>query len=439
MSARTFAARIPGWTWVTIATVVAVIAGLSVWVFGFLMPSQTAAAQTVTRTTTAALQTLQKTVTATGTVTPAVQDDVDFAVSGTVTKVNVAAGDTVKKGQVLAVVDTLQLKASLLDAKATLAEAKATLASAKSANDGSSAAEARVSAASAAVDVAKSAVTDAETAMDDAELTAPAAGLVTSVGISVGDKVSGSGTGSSSSGSGSGSGNGATGGGSGSTGSSTTTTSSAAFTIVSTDSWTLDVSVGETDVTNVSAGEQVELTTDDDTTYYGVVSEVGLLPSTSSGSAEYPVTITVTGDGKGLFDGVSVDAAIVYERRTDVLAVPSGAVTTADGKSTVTVVGSDGSQTVTTVEVGDTAGGYTEITSGIEEGTTVVLATFTPGTGNSSGSTGTNGQFPGGGSGEFPGGGSGEFPGGGSGQFPGGGQNGGTGGTGQGNGQGGNG
>lgn len=427
MSVRTFVSHVPRWTWCTIGVVAVVVAGLSVWVFGFLLPSQTAAAQTITRTATAALQTLEKTVSATGTVTPTVQDDVDFAVSGTVTAVEVAAGDTVTKGQVLATVDTLELKASLLDAKATLAEAKATLASAKNASDGSSSAKARISAASAAVDVAEAGVQDAEDAMDDATLTAPAAGLVTSVGIEVGDKVSGSGSSGSGGTGGTGSGGtGSSGTGSGGTGGTDTATSTAAFTVVSTDSWTLDVTVGETDVANVAAGDQVELTTDDGTEFFGVVSEVGALPSTTSGSAQYPVTIAVTGDGEGLFDGVSVDAAIVYERRTDVLAVPSAAVTTTEGTSTVTVVSDDGAQTETEVEVGDTAGEYTEIVSGIPEGTEVIVASFTPGEGNS----GTTGMFPGGGTGEFPGGGTGELPGGGTGQFPGGGQGGRQGGNG---------
>jgi macrolide-specific efflux system membrane fusion protein len=98
-----------------------------------------------------------------------------------------------------------------------------------------------------------------------------------------------------------------------------------------------------------------------------------------------------------------------------VLAVPSAAVTTADGTSTVTVVVDDGTQTKTEVEVGDTAGEYTEIVSGIDEGTTVLVASFTPGEDNAG-----TGRFPAGGTGRFPGGGTGELPGGDTGQFPGG-------------------
>jgi len=393
MNARTFFTRLPRWTWLTIGTVAVVVVSLSIWVFGFALPALGSTAEAVTRTATVERQTLEKTVSTSGAATPAVQEDVSFSVSGTVTAVHVEEGDEVTAGQELATVDTLQLKASLLEAKAGLAEAKAGLASAKSASDGSRAATSRITAASAAVEVAKEAVAEAEAAMADAALVAPAAGLVTNVGIEVGDKVSGSTSGGEVSGPQTG---------------DTASGSTAAFTIVSTDAWTVDVTVGETDVEHVEKGLQVEMSTDDGDTYFGVVSEVGRLPSTTSGSAQYPVAISITGDGEGLFDGVSVDVEIIYERRTDVLAIPSAAITTQDGASTVTVVAEDGTRTETTVEVGDSAGQYTEILSGLEEGATVLVAEFTPGEGNA----GSSGGFPGGG---MPGGGmpSGGFPGGG--------------------------
>lgn len=376
--------------WIIIGAVVVLAAGASVWVFGFLLPSQNQP-QAITQTAAASLETMQRTVSSSGTVAPAVKEDVYFAVSGVVTQVAVAAGDVVEVGAVLATVDTLELNADLLDAKASLAEAQATLVSAQNDDDGSSAATARVSAASAAVDVQEAAVADAEAAFDDATLRAPAAGLITTVGISVGDKLSGSSAAASSSG------------GASTMGSdSAETSSSAEFSLVSTDAWSVEVTVGETDIANVESGQQVELTTSDGDEYFGTVSEVGMVPSTSSGSARYPVTVDITGTGDGLFDGVSVDVEIIYERRTEVLTVPSAAVTTTDDVSTVTLVDEDGSQKDVEVEVGETAGSLTEILSGVDEGDEVLVAQFTPGEGNS------GGGFPGGGGGEFPGGGT--FP-----------------------------
>ncbi|PJI86696.1 efflux RND transporter periplasmic adaptor subunit [Luteimicrobium subarcticum] len=403
---------------------VLVVAVALAWWFVWRSPDAGAATATsVTRTAEVSTTTIEKSVSASGTLTPSVQEDVSFGASGTVTSVKVAEGDTVKKGQVLGTIDTLELKADLLSAKADLASAKSDLATAEDENDGSDSAEAQVSAKEAQVDVAQAAVDTAEDAMDDATLKAPAAGLVTEVNVAKGDAVTGSSSASGSGSSGSGSsastsGAGGTGSGGGSGSSSTSTSSSAQFVIVGQSSWEVSVTVGEDDIANVKKGEQVELTGDDlSDTVFGTVSSVGLLPSTSSGSVSYPVTVQVTGSPKGLYDGTSVTAAIVYERRSDVLAVPSAAVTRDGDTATVDVVDDEGTVTPTTVTVGETSGQMVEITKGLTEGQTVQY-TQVVSTGNGGTGTGNRqqGELPGGGEGGFPGGGQGGY-----GNFPGGG------------------
>ena len=189
----------------------------------------------------------------------------------------------------------------------------------------------------------------------------------------------------------------------------------------------MDTTVDEADVARVEVGDQVEMTSDNLTdTLYGVVSAIGLVSTSTSGVASFPVTVDVTDPGEALHDGVGVDVSIVYERRTDVLTVPALAVTRGeDGGSTVTTVADDGTQQQVTVETGETSGSLVEITSGLAEGDQVLVQVVTR-TGSQGGQQGQNGgdgfpggQFPGG---EFP---SGEFPGG---QFPGSGQGGGQGG-----------
>lgn len=376
MGLKSFAARIRRRTWIIIGACAAVvIGGAATLVFAVVLPASAATAQpeTITTTSAASLETLEKSVSTSGTLTPLVDETVDFAdgVAGTVTSVAVVAGQTVAVDDTLAVVDTLQMNANLLEAQATLAEAQATLADATT--------DARVASAEASVAVAQTAVDDAQAALDAQVLTAPAVGVVTSVGIEVGDTVGSTSTGAA-----------------GGAGGAETTASTGAFTIVGTDAWRVDVTVGESDVALIAVGNQVELTTDDGTELFGTVTEIGLLPSTDSGSAAYPVAIDVTGTADGLYDGTSVTVAIVYERRTDVLTVPSAAVTTADGTSTVTLVAADGTETETTVEVGETVGNLTEILSGLAEGDEVLVASFTPGEGNE------GGTFPGGGTGERP-------------------------------------
>lgn len=341
----------------TVTAVVLVgLVATAVWWFG-IRDASAASAAPITRTVAASLTTMQKSVSGSGTLTPSVQQDVSFDVSGTVTAVPVAVGQTVTVGQTLATVDTLQLNADLLQAKATLASAQAKLSDASG--------TAQVAAAQAQVDVAQSGVDTAQTAMDGATLTAPVAGLLTAVNLEVGDAVSGGSTGNAPS------------------GSSTGTTSTAQFTIVGTDAWEVDVTVSDADVALVAVGDQAEVTLDGATTpIFGTISEIGLLSTSDSGVAAYPVTVAVTGDQAGLHDGVAADVALVYERRTDVLTIPSLAVTTGtDGATTVKEVDADGKTVDVTVTTGETSGNLTEITAGLAEGDEVVLATFTPGSG----------------------------------------------------------
>jgi macrolide-specific efflux system membrane fusion protein len=406
------------------------VAGTGVYWFGFReAPAQAATPESTTTSVAASLSTIQQSVSGSGTLTPTVQEDVSFAVSGTVTSVDVAAGDTVTAGQQLATVDTLQLNAALLQAKAELASAQASLSNAQDEADGSDSSDAQVAALSAQVDVARTAVDDAEADMAGATLTAPVSGLLTTVDVEVGDAVTGSGSSSGSSGSAGGStgSTGAMGGSTGSTGSSSTTsTSTAQFVIVGTDAWQTSVSVSESDVALLSVGNQAELTTSSSTeTIYGTVTEIGLLSSSSGGVASYPVTVAVTGNPEGLHDGESVDVSIIYERRTDVLTVPASAVTTEDGQSVVTQEGADGGTVTTAVTVGETSGNLVEITEGLAEGDEVLVTTFSPrasGSGDGSGSGDTQQGFPGGG--EMPDFSSGEMPDFSQGGFPGGGGNG---------------
>lgn len=345
---------------VTAVVLVALVA-VGTWWFG-IRDASAASTEPVTRTVVASLTTMQKSVGGSGTLTPSVQQDVGFEVSGTVTAVPVAVGQTVTAGQTLATVDTLQLTADLLQAKATLADAQAKLADASG--------TAQVAAAQAQVDVAQSGVDTAQAAMADATLTAPVAGLLTAVNLEVGDAVGG--------------------------GDGPTTDTEAQLTIVGTDAWQVDVTVSDADVALVEVGDQAEVTLDGATEpVFGTISEIGLLSTGDTGVAAYPVTVAITGDQAGLHDGVAAEVELVYERRTDVLTVPSLAITTAeDGTTTVQQTGADGELVDVPVTTGETSGNVTEIVEGLAEGDEVVLAVFTPGTG---GSGRQEQQLPGGG------------------------------------------
>ena len=359
-------------------------------VYWFGLRDDAAAVQTpevTSQAVAASLTTLEKSVVASGTFTPTVQEEVSFEASGTVTSVAVAAGQTVTAGQTLATIDTLTLNADLLSAKATLAAAEARLADSEDADDGSDASEAQIAANAAQVDVAQAAVDVAAEAMAGATLVAPVDGLLTDVNLAVGQAVIGSG---SSSGSGT-----ATPGASTQDG-ATTTTSSAQFVIVGTGSWQVDVTVDDADVALIAVGDQAEITIEDVTDMiFGTVTEIGLISTSTSGVAAYPVSIEVTGQPEGVYDGVSGDVEIVYERRTDVLTVPSAAVRTVDGESVVTQVDADGEEITTSVTVGDTVGDLTEVTAGLVEGDEVLVTVVTQTRQDTdTGTRGVPGQLP---------------------------------------------
>lgn len=381
-----------------------VIGGVGSW---YVVGRADSAAATTT-TATVEAGTFQQTVTGSGTLESAEQADLDFDVSGRVASVKVEAGDEVDKGDVLATLDTVSLDAALASAKAQEEAAETTVA-----NDGSDTstqqASNTASLASARADVAR-----AEDDLAAATLEATFSGTVASVTIAVGDQAGSSSSGSSSAAGGSTQAGGTT----TSTDTGSTSTSTAAVTVVKPTKFVVDVDVAADDIGEVKKGLQVEVTPADATeALFGTVKEVGRVAETgTSGTATFPVTVSVTGSQKDLYAGTTADVSIIVKQVEDVLTVPSQALTTSGDQTFVTVV--DGSSTKkTAVTVGETYGMSTEITKGLQEGDTVQVASF--GRARTSGSSSggeqqvPTGGFPGGG-GAPPGGTGGGFPGGGS-------------------------
>ena len=79
------------------------------------------------RTATATLGTVEQTLALSGNLTPTQVSDLDFTSSGRVTAVNVAAGDTVTAGEVLATIDPTALNNAVVQAQAALQSAQAKL------------------------------------------------------------------------------------------------------------------------------------------------------------------------------------------------------------------------------------------------------------------------------------------------------------------------
>jgi RND family efflux transporter MFP subunit len=368
------------WAIASAIVVLLVVGGSAAWAATRNKPTANAA---TTTTVTVSSSTVSQSVSTTGTIEPAHEADLTFAVSGTVTSVPVAVGDKVTKGQALATVGTSELRSAVTLAKASLTAADESLTSANS-----SASSVQIASAKAQVAQAKSNLSAARTALADATLRSTITGTVASVGISKGDTVG------SSSGSGSGSGSG-----------SSDTTSD--IVVISTTSWVVDASVGSADLASVKKGMQAQITPTDSTTrVFGTVQSVGIVASSdsTSSSATFPVVIAVTGNPTGMYAGASATVSVIVKQVSDVLTVPTAALHSSGGKTFVYRV-KNGKQVRTDVTVGATYGISTQITAGLASGDQVAVTTVAR---TGTGRTGTNrGGFGGGG---FGGGGFGGPP-----------------------------
>jgi multidrug efflux pump subunit AcrA (membrane-fusion protein) len=365
--------------WAALAALVLVLAGAGAW---FMTASGGDDSNTTTITSTVATGTYKTSVSATGTITPKRDEDVAFTSSGTVTAVEAEVGDKVLKGDVLA-----KIGSTALIAQRDAAESQVTAAQTQLDEDSGSTST-QIASDEASLASAKSQLADASDAVDNATLRAPFSGTVSAVGYQVGDQV-----GSSS-------------GGADQTGSGTGTT--AAVTIISPTKLLIEANVSAADVTQLKKGMQATITpTGGSETAYGVVTKVGVIASASdSGSAQFPVTIEVTGASTGLYPGASATVAITVKQATDILAVPTAAVRTDSSGSSYVYVVKNGKRTKTGVKLGTVYGAQTEVTSGIKVGDVieVISITGTRGTGGTGNrGTGNGGTFTGGGG--FPSGG----------------------------------
>lgn len=359
-----------------------------------------AAAMPTSQVADVTLGTMNQTVSAEGTVAAADTDDLSFESSGTVTAVNVKAGDTVTAGQVLATIDSTELAAAVTSAESDVADAKAKLAD----DQDASASDEQIAADLAKVATAGDTLTNAQTALSGAQLVASFDGTVASVNLTVGEELANGGTGgttltgtatgsgqSPTAASSSGSGSGASAfGGSSSSNSSSSSTSTAQIQVVSTGRYEVSVTIGTSDISKIQTGQTVDLTVSTSSasrrtfggfggfpgggalpgasassgasasgssgssgsqsttgqssttnrsgaTATGTVTDVSKVATTTSGVAGYTVKVGFDGDATKFFVGTTVTADVVIEKRDNVLQVSSRAITTDDTGSYVEV------------------------------------------------------------------------------------------------------
>ena len=302
--------------------------------------------------------TIKQTVATSGTLEPATQADLNFGVSGTVTAVDVKAGQVVTAGEVLATVGTTALESDVEAAEANVASAQARLSS----DEADSGSTTQIDSDEASVTSAESLLTTAQTNLADASLTSTISGTVASVSLTVGQAVTGTGTGGD-------------GGGSDAAGESAaaSTSSTGQVVVIGTNSYIVTTTVDDTDIGQVADGDQATVTPTGATTVdFGTVASVGLIATESSDVATFPVVIDVTGDPTGLYAGSTADVSIIVKQLDNVVEVPTAAISyTTGGQATVTEV-KGGKHVTVDVTVGQAASGETQITSGVSAGDSIV-------------------------------------------------------------------
>ena len=335
-----------------VAIIVVVAGGVLIWRL-----TRPATAATVTTTTTAkATKTTQRTtVSATGTLAPQNQAYLNFPAAGTVSAVNVQLGQTVAAGQVLATQGTTTLASAVTSAQAGVDSAQSSL---TTLNGSTSSTTAQISAAKAQLASAQAKLTSAQSDLAGATMTAPFAGVVAQVNLTVNSKVNG--TSSTTTGAGT------------TTQVSASASTAAQIVVVDTSTWLVNSTVGMADLSSLKQGLTCTVAATGATTSLpGTLTSIGIVGTTSSGTTSYPIIVTLTGNPTGLYVGGSADVTIVVSSVT-VLTVPTAAVQQENGQTYVTVV-VNGAQTKTNVTVGRTFGMQTEITAGVAEGDEVVV------------------------------------------------------------------
>ena len=256
-----------------------------------------------------------------GTLSPRLRQTITAAASGEITDLNVSVGSRVSAGTVLAAVGGESAENSLADAALAVQNAQLSLQS-------------------------------AQQALDSYTITSPISGTVIEKNLKAGDQLNGGDSG-------------------------------AMAVIYDLSQLELQMDVSELDIGQIQPGQTVEITAEalPGQTFTGVVEKVSVNGTTTDGFTTYPVTILLSEYGD-LNPGMNVSADIIVERSENALCVPAEAVNS-DGTVLVAGEGAFAEDGVTIadpskiesrpVTLGRGNQDYVEITSGLEEGETVLL------------------------------------------------------------------
>jgi HlyD family secretion protein len=256
---------------------------------------------------------IQNLVTATGTLNALKTVLVGTQVSGVISKIYVDFNDVVKQGQVIAVLDTRNLKVSLNEAQANLSKFQGQLVQIKAdyernlilydkrliAKSDLDLQTSSLQTAENTVLTAEGEVSKAKINLDFATITAPISGVIISRNVDVGQTVAAS--------------------------FSTPTL----FTIANDlKKMQLQANVDEADIGLISIGQEVFFNVDayPDQRFTGIVQQLRMQPITTNNVVNYAVMIDAPNDDLKLLPGMNANISIVVTESKDILKIPVSAL-----------------------------------------------------------------------------------------------------------------
>ncbi|WHY02663.1 biotin/lipoyl-binding protein [Neobacillus sp. DY30] len=319
--------------------------------------------------------------------------NLNFEVSGTVKKINVAVGQPVKAGDILAELDDTDLQLAVTQAQNALSKAEASYTDSvnqreinqmeskikvdeakarwdEKPDDGSLKAayeleqkkyqnlvnnNSTIQNAKLSVEEAKNKLQEAKNNLSKIYLKAPIDGEIMSLKYKVGEVVTGSQSGSNN---------------------SSASSGSAFMTIVDPSVIYVKATATETDISGIEIGQQMRVAIDS-VSLENVAGEVVTVSDTpsidSSGVVTYEVTGKLAEPNDIIKDGMTAFITFLKKEKTDVLLVPNKAIFVEDGKQYVNIKTSKEEPEKRAITGGLTNGIQTEVVEGLKEGETVVI------------------------------------------------------------------
>ena len=339
---------------------------------------------------------VEKTVVASGSVESVNEVDVGAQASGKITKLYVKLGQEIKKGEMIADIDSTTQINTLNTKKAALVSYQAQLKAKKTAYDVALSsynrlsklytqkatsldslntakstldnAKAEMEAIEANIKQAEIEVNTAETNVGYTKITAPMDGTVISVPVSEGQTVNAN------------------------------QTTPTIVTIADLSKMKIKPEISEGDITKVKAGQEVSFTilSDNQTVYHSVIDSVDPANTTTSDSSStssstssssssttsaiyYYANVLIDNPNRTLRIGMTTENNIKIANAKDVLLVSNMAIQKRDGKNFVNVLNGKNQPELREVETGVQNDFHTEIKSGLNEGEKVIVSQVTNG------------------------------------------------------------